>query len=50
MNKSNPLKLVPPLQDGPSLPYRRGESASEIAYRIHNGIRRAPMFVSERGA
>ena len=35
------LKLV---EESPTvLPYRRGESSSEIAYRIRNGIRREPM-------
>jgi hypothetical protein len=34
-------------QDDP-LPYDRHESASEIAYRIRNGIRREPMVVRER--
>jgi hypothetical protein len=46
--KPNPLKLVNQDKEGPSLPYRRGETASEIAYRIRNGIRREPMVVRQR--
>ena len=39
------LKLV---DDEPLvLPYKRDETAAEIAYRLRNGIKRAPMFVKD---
>jgi hypothetical protein len=31
------------------LPYDRHETAAEIAYRIRNGIKRRPVYVSEAG-
>lgn len=45
MKPERNLKLV---DDEPMvLPYKRDETAAEIAYRIRNGIRRQPMFVKD---
>jgi hypothetical protein len=43
-----PARKLHAVTEDETLPYRRGESASEIAYRIRNGIRREPMVVRER--
>jgi hypothetical protein len=43
-----PARKLHAVTEDEVLPYRRGESASEIAYRIRNGIRREPMVVRER--
>lgn len=48
LDNARPLHLVAPASDEPEvLPYKPGESAAEIAYRLRNGIRRRPAFVSE---
>lgn len=43
---ASPLRLVDPAEE--PLPYKRGESAAEIAERLRKGIRRQPAYRSER--
>jgi hypothetical protein len=40
-----PARKLHAVTEDETLPYRRGESASEIAYRIRNGIRREGAVV-----